>query len=89
MQTLTRATPFRVADLILGEVRLPEPYQAAWKERLQAQQSLVQKQAAIEEARLEAQRAFEQAKGIAKAQAVINQTLTVLLFCPIIFHLPV
>jgi len=76
LKPITRKTPFRVEDVILGEVEFPEDYLAARQESLEAKRALAKKELEIELARLEARRAAEEAKGAAEAQRIISRDLT-------------
>ncbi len=69
-------TPFVVISGVVGNIDYPLIVTEAVEKKLAAQQLLDEKQTQIEIARKDAEIRIEEAKGIAKAQEIINSTLT-------------
>jgi regulator of protease activity HflC (stomatin/prohibitin superfamily) len=69
-------TPFRVVSLVVGNIDYPEVVAQAVEKKLAALQLLEEKATVREIAKRDAEIRVEEAKGIAEAQRIINQTLT-------------
>jgi regulator of protease activity HflC (stomatin/prohibitin superfamily) len=69
-------TPFRVIDVVVGNIDYPEVVTRAVEAKLAAQQLLQEKETQKEIARRDAEIRIEEARGIAEAQRIINSTLT-------------
>ncbi len=76
LQDHLKSTPFKLMELVVGNIDYPEAVARAVEQKLKAQQDLekkeVEKQIAIKDAEIK----IEEAKGIAKSQEIINKTLT-------------
>ncbi len=69
-------TPFNLISLVVGNVDYPEIVTQAVEKKLAAQQLLEEKEVQKQIAQKNAQIKIEEAKGIAEAQKIINETLT-------------
>jgi regulator of protease activity HflC (stomatin/prohibitin superfamily) len=69
-------TPFRVVSLVVGNIDYPEVVAQAVEKKLAALQLLEEKATVREIAKRDAEIRIEEAKGIAEAQRIINETLT-------------
>ncbi len=69
-------TPFSLVSLVVGNIDYPEIVTLAVEKKLAAQQLLEEKEVQKQIARKNAQIKIEEAKGIAEAQKIINETLT-------------
>jgi len=70
------ATPFRVVSLVVGNIDYPDVVAKAVEKKLASLQLLEEKITQKEIARRDAEIRIEEAKGIAEAQRIINETLT-------------
>ncbi len=70
-------TPFELVNLVVGNIDYPEVVTLAVEKKLAAQQLLEEKEVQKEIAMRDAEIRIEEAKGIAEAQKIINETLTV------------
>ncbi len=70
-------TPFNLVSLIVGDINYPPIVAQAVEKKLAAQQLLEEKSVQKEIASKDAEIKIEEAKGIAEAQKIINQTLTI------------
>jgi regulator of protease activity HflC (stomatin/prohibitin superfamily) len=68
--------PFEVVSLVVGNIDYPEIVARAVEQKLASRQLLEEKTTQKEIARRDAEIRIEEAKGIAEAQRIINQTLT-------------
>ena len=78
-QSLTshlHGSPFRLVSLVVGDINYPDIVAQAVEKKLAAQQLLEEKSVQKEIAQKDAEIKIEEAKGIAQAQKIINQTLT-------------
>jgi SPFH domain/Band 7 family protein len=71
-----KQTPFIVISGVVGNIDYPPVVTEAVEKKLAAKQLLDEKQTQIDIAKKDAEIRIEEAKGIAKAQAIINATLT-------------
>ena len=71
-----KQTPFVVISGVVGNIDYPKVVTEAVEKKLAAKQLLDEKQTQIDIAKKDAEIRIEQAKGIAKAQEIINSTLT-------------
>lgn len=69
-------TPFRVVSLVVGNIDYPDVVAQAVEQKLASLQLLEEKQTQKEIAKRDAEIRIEEAKGIAAAQRIINETLT-------------
>jgi len=69
-------SPFRLVSLVVGDINYPDIVAQAVEKKLAAQQLLEEKTVQKEIARKDAEIKIEEAKGIAEAQKIINETLT-------------
>ena len=69
-------TPFKLANVVVGNINYPAIVANAVEKKLAAQQLLSEKETQKEIARKDAEIRVEEAKGIAQAQKIINATLT-------------
>ena len=69
-------TPFRVVSLVVGNIDYPDVVAKAVEQKLAARQVLEEKETQKEIAMRDAEIRVEEAKGIAAAQRIINETLT-------------
>jgi len=69
-------TPFVVISGVVGNIDYPKVVTEAVEKKLAAKQLLDEKQTQIDIAKKDAEIRIEEAKGIAKAQEIINSTLT-------------
>lgn len=69
-------TPFNLISLVVGNIDYPKIVTQAVEKKLAAQQLLEEKKVQKEIAQQNAQIKIEEAKGIAEAQKIINETLT-------------
>lgn len=76
LQIYLQGTPFRLINLIVGNIDYPPIVAEAVEKKLAAQQLLEEKQIQKEIAKKDAEIRIEEAKGIAEAQKIINSTLT-------------
>lgn len=76
MKEMTKGTPFVVEIVVIGNINPPPAVAQAVEEKLKADQELQLKEKKIEIAKREAQIRVEEANGIAKAQRIINETLS-------------
>jgi len=76
LQTYLDGTPFKLVNLVVGNIDYPEIVARAVEKKLAAQQLLEEKQVQKEIAKQDAEIRIEEAKGIAQAQRIINSTLT-------------
>ena len=76
LDELLKDTPIEIVSLNVGNVQYPEVISNAVENKLARDQLLLQKNAEIEIKKKDAQIRIEEAKGIAKAQEIINETLT-------------
>ncbi|MFC1895823.1 prohibitin family protein [Thermodesulfobacteriota bacterium] len=70
-------TPFVLVKLVVGNIDYPDVFAQAVEKKLAAHQLLEEKETQKEIAKKDAEIRIEEAKGIAKAQEIINSTLTV------------
>jgi regulator of protease activity HflC (stomatin/prohibitin superfamily) len=75
-RSLTDLTPFVVMDVMVGNIDFPNVVTQAVEHKMKAQQDLERQKTEIEITKLKAEKRVEEAKGIAKAQEIINSTLT-------------
>jgi len=76
LQKYLSATPFKLANVVVGNINYPAIVANAVEKKLAAQQLLSEKETQKEIARKDAEIRVEEAKGIAQAQKIINATLT-------------
>ncbi|MGS0537330.1 SPFH domain-containing protein [Pseudoalteromonas sp. SaAl2] len=76
LQKYLSATPFNLANVVVGNINYPAIVANAVEKKLAAQQLLSEKETQKEIARKDAEIRVEEAKGIAQAQKIINATLT-------------
>lgn len=76
LEEYLETTPFRITKVVVGNINYPEIVANAVEKRLAAQQLLSEKTTQKEIAQKDAEIRVEEAKGIAKAQKIINATLT-------------
>lgn len=69
-------TPFVLVNLVIGDIEYPAIVAQAVEKKLAAQQLLAEKVTQKEIAQKDAEIRIEEAKGIAEAQKIINETLT-------------
>jgi regulator of protease activity HflC (stomatin/prohibitin superfamily) len=69
-------TPFRVVSLVVGNIDYPDVVAKAVEKKLASLQLLEEKETQKEIAKRDAEIRVEEAKGIATAQRIINETLT-------------
>jgi regulator of protease activity HflC (stomatin/prohibitin superfamily) len=69
-------TPFRVVSLVVGNIDYPDVVAKAVEQKLASLQLLEEKETQKEIAKRDAEIRIEEAKGIATAQRIINETLT-------------
>ncbi len=69
-------SPFHLVSLVVGNIDYPEIVAKAVEQKLAAQQLLEEKKVQKEIAQRDAEIRVEEAKGIAAAQKIINETLT-------------
>ncbi len=70
------STPFKLVSLVVGNIDYPPVVTQAVEKKLAAQQVLEEKEVQKQIAQKNAQIKIEEAKGIAEAQKIINETLT-------------
>ncbi|WP_281212264.1 SPFH domain-containing protein [Shewanella insulae] len=71
-----KTSPFQLNNVIVGNINYPNIVAIAVEKKLAAQQLLSEKETQKEIAQKDAEIRIEEAKGIAKAQKIINETLT-------------
>jgi len=71
-----KTSPFNLVSLVVGDINYPDIVAQAVEKKLAAQQLLEEKSVQKEIAQKDAEIKVEEAKGIAEAQRIINQTLT-------------
>lgn len=71
-----KETPFNLIQLSVGNIQYPEVVAQAVEKKLAAEQLLEEKSVQKEIAKRDAEIQIEEAKGIAEAQKIINETLT-------------
>ena len=71
-----KETPFIVVSGVVGNIDYPKVVTEAVEKKLAAKQLLDEKQTQIDIAKKDAEIRIEEAKGIAEAQKIINETLT-------------
>jgi len=71
-----RSSPFNLVSLVVGDINYPDIVAQAVEKKLAAQQLLEEKSVQKQIAQKDAEIKIEEAKGIAEAQKIINQTLT-------------
>lgn len=71
-----KGTPFQLVSLVVGNIDYPNIVAQAVEKKLAAQQLLEEKAVQKQIAQRDAEIKIEEAKGIAKAQKIINETLT-------------
>ena len=71
-----QGTPFKIHNVVVGNINYPEIVAKAVEKKLAAQQLLSEKNTQRDIAIKDAEIRVEEAKGIAKAQKIINTTLT-------------
>ena len=76
MEKHLNTTPFNLVSLVVGDINYPDIVAQAVEKKLAAQQLLEEKSVQKEIAQKDAEIKIEEAKGIAKAQEIINKTLT-------------
>ncbi|MCX7805930.1 MAG: SPFH domain-containing protein [Planctomycetota bacterium] len=76
MREICADTPFTVHDVVIGYITYPKVVQEAVEQKLAAQQELERAAVRVDIAKREAQVKIEEAKGVAEAQHIINNTLT-------------
>jgi regulator of protease activity HflC (stomatin/prohibitin superfamily) len=69
-------SPFTLVSLVVGNIEYPDVVTQAVEQKLAAQQLLAEKDVQREIARRDAEIRIEEAKGIAEAQRIINETLS-------------
>ncbi len=72
-----KGSPFQLVSLVVGDINYPDIVAQAVEKKLAAQQLLEEKTVQKEIAQKDAEIKIEEAKGIASAQRIINETLTV------------
>jgi len=77
LKTYLSNTPFVVVSGVVGNIDYPTVVTQAVEKRLAAKQLLDEKKTQIDIAKKDAEIRIEEAKGIAKAQEIINSTLSV------------
>lgn len=76
LQNYLSTTPFKLTNVVVGNINYPDIVANAVEKKLAAQQLLAEKETQKEIARKDAEIRVEEAKGIAQAQKIINATLT-------------
>ncbi|PIE90308.1 MAG: hypothetical protein CR997_06880 [Acidobacteria bacterium] len=76
LQQHIKDSPFKLVSLVVGNIDYPEIVARAVEQKMAAQQVLEEKKVQKEIAMRDAEIRIEEAKGIAEAQRIINQTLT-------------
>lgn len=76
MDNYLSKTPFALVNLVVGNIDYPKIVAQAVEKKLAAQQLLSEKETQKEIARKDADIRIEEARGIAAAQKIINETLT-------------
>lgn len=76
MASYLEGTPFKLVNLVVGNIDYPPIVAQAVEKKLAAQQLLVEKETQKKIAQKDAEIRIEEAKGIAEAQKIINTTLT-------------
>jgi len=71
-----QGTPFQLVSLVVGNIDYPDVVAQAVEKKLAAQQLLEEKAVQKQIAQRDAEIKIEEAKGIAEAQKIINETLT-------------
>ncbi len=71
-----QGTPFQLVSLVVGNIDYPDSVAQAVEKKLAAQQLLEEKAVQKQIAQRDAEIKIEEAKGIAEAQKIINETLT-------------
>ncbi|WP_049766584.1 MULTISPECIES: SPFH domain-containing protein [Shewanella] len=71
-----KTSPFQLNNVIVGNINYPDIVAIAVEKKLAAQQLLSEKETQKEIAQKDAEIRIEEAKGIAQAQKIINETLT-------------
>ncbi|MDH4318938.1 MAG: SPFH domain-containing protein, partial [Desulfobulbaceae bacterium] len=71
-----QGSPFILVSLVVGDINYPDIVAQAVEKKLAAQQLLEEKTVQKEIAQKDAEIKIEEAKGIAEAQKIINETLT-------------
>lgn len=71
-----KGSPFKLVSLVVGDINYPDIVAQAVEKKLAAQQLLEEKTVQKEIAQKDAEIKIEEAKGIAQAQKIINETLT-------------
>ncbi|MBU1639280.1 MAG: prohibitin family protein [Proteobacteria bacterium] len=72
-----KGSPFKLVSLVVGDINYPDIVAQAVEKKLAAQQLLEEKSVQKQIAQKDAEIKVEEAKGIAQAQKIINETLTV------------
>ncbi len=75
-QALCEGTPFVIHDVVMGNIAYPKIVQDAVEQKLAAQQQLEQMDMTVQIAKKQAEAEVERSRGLAKAQEIINGTLT-------------
>jgi regulator of protease activity HflC (stomatin/prohibitin superfamily) len=76
VDALTKGTPYKVTNVVVGSVQYPSAVADAVSQKLAIQQTLEQKKTEIAITEAEAQKRVIEAQGIAKSMDIINQKLT-------------
>jgi regulator of protease activity HflC (stomatin/prohibitin superfamily) len=76
MQQKLEPKGLEIQDVLLRDVVLPDKFRAAIEAKLNAEQIVAQKQFEVEQAKWDAQKEIERAKGAAESQRIIDATLT-------------
>ncbi|MEN8181270.1 MAG: SPFH domain-containing protein [Myxococcota bacterium] len=76
LESYLASTPFQVVSLVVGNIDYPDVVAKAVEQKLASLQLLEEKQTQKEIAMRDAEIRVEEAKGIAEAQRIINETLT-------------
>ncbi len=76
LNSYLKETPFIVISGVVGNIDYPKVVTEAVEKKLAAKQLLDEKQTQIDIAKKDAEIRIEEAKGIAEAQRIINETLT-------------
>ncbi|HOX08923.1 MAG TPA: SPFH domain-containing protein [Planctomycetota bacterium] len=76
MRAACKETPFVVHDVVIGNITYPKMVQDAVEQKLASQQELERSAVQVEIAKRQALVKIEEARGVAQAQEIINNTLT-------------
>lgn len=76
LQKYFEKDPFNIRSVIIGNIQLPDTVAAAVEQKLKATQELLQRETQVKITEKDAEIKVIEARGIARAQEIINNTLT-------------